>query len=356
MISRLIPIFLIMVLKRKISIQKLYTLFLNFFKGYILKKDKPYNYPSIIMLEPTNRCNLRCRGCAFQLKEGIASSVDRGDMLLERYKKIIDEVKNHCLLLFLYMGGEPFLHKEIFDMIRYASKNRIFTIIATNGSFNHIENFGKKVINSGLDLLIVSISGTKHVFYEKFHQFGDLNKVIKNISSLKDNKSFTPRLTLRYLKTPENKTDWTNFASFARDLKVDSFEMRHIDGELELKENFTDQNNKAYSIKTIKRNNCFWLWSTTVVRANGDVIPCCFDYYGVPTLGKTGDDSTIQKIWTGTKYRNFRRAWLSNKGLEYCTFCESRIGFQDNASYKKTNIFVKKAQDTIQKKYEISYQ
>ena len=253
-------------------------------------------------------------------------------------------MKDNCLFLFLYMGGESFLNKEFLKMIRYASKNKIFTLVATNGSFRHIPNFGYKLANSGLDVLIFSISGTTQEYYQKFHRGGNLELVKKNIVSIvRNKKGLTPRVMIRYLATPENRKDWKNVKFFAKNLKVDNYEIRKIDGELVLADKAIQIKHFKKSVLKLKNRYCFWLWLTTVIRANGDVLPCCFDYYGVPVLGNVFGDKTVKQIWQSEKYQRFRQIWLKDPNLQCCLNCESKLGFQDNASEGMNKIFVKKA-------------
>lgn len=344
MFFRILPFLMILIFQRKVSFRKMNNLFRNFLWGFVLKKELLPTSPSVIMLEPTNICNLKCKGCAYQIRGGRSASLARRAVCFKDYKKIIDEVKDSCLFLFLYMGGESFLNKEFLKMIRYASKNKIFTLVATNGSFKNIPNFGYKIINSGLDVLIFSISGTIQKYYQEFHRGGNLELVKKNIISVvRNKKGLTPRVMIRYLATPENRKDWKNVRLFARNLKVDNYEIRKIDGELVLMDKTIRVKHSKKSVLKLKNRYCFWLWLTTVIRANGDIIPCCFDYYGVPVLGNVFGDKTVKQIWQSEEYQRFRQAWLKDPNMECCLNCESKLGFQDSASEGMSKIFVKKA-------------
>src|SRR3989304_1777545 len=85
-------------------------------------------YPTLLQIEPTNQCNLRCPMCYT-----VADRRPRDSMTFEEFKRVIDEVGDYTLLLQLWGWGEPFLNKDFCRMIRYAKTAGIKTITATNG-------------------------------------------------------------------------------------------------------------------------------------------------------------------------------------------------------------------------------
>lgn len=340
---RVIPLLVILILKRRLTFRKLYGLFLNFLCGYILRIKGRAPYPSIMMIEPTNICNLSCSFCALQFDGGVSREEKRRAIDIELYKTIIDESKDHLLFLFLYFGGETFLHKNVFELIKYASDRGISVIIATNGAFDHIPKFGTRVLEADLDVLIFSISGTKQEVYGEFHKGGQIDNVIRNIravTSMKDRRR--PRVIIRYIATPQNSNDIKNLESFATALNADSFEVRSVDGEPVLTDNFSSLNNLEKKQKNNGSRQCFWLWGSLVVKSSGAVIPCCYDYYGPPEMGNLYQ-SSLSEIWNGFKINEFRQKWIKNpEMLDCCAQCNYSSGWQDDASKGQSKIPVRK--------------
>ena len=66
----------------------------------------------------TNRCNYRCPFCH---NEGQEKEVLVGMMSVEKFKQLINYLGGQELSEINFSGGEPFLHKEIVDMIVYAN-------------------------------------------------------------------------------------------------------------------------------------------------------------------------------------------------------------------------------------------
>ena len=101
-----------------------------------------------------------------------------------------------------YFQGEPFIHPQFLDLIEEAKKNKIYTATSTNAHFITKE-MANKIIDSGLDRLIISIDGLTQETYENYRVNGELNKVIQGteflLNAKKEKKSNTPHLIFQFL-------------------------------------------------------------------------------------------------------------------------------------------------------------
>ena len=133
--------------------------------------------PRLIGIETTNRCNLACIMCK-------RNSMTRplGDMSLELFKKIIDEVKNFVEFVWLQDMGEPLLHKDIFNMIEYCAKNGVMCGISTNATVMD-EKTIDKIIQSPLNLIMFAFDGAAKETYERIRINAHYDKVVRNIQS-----------------------------------------------------------------------------------------------------------------------------------------------------------------------------
>ena len=112
--------------------------------------------PAALWVEPVNYCNLKCDGCWVPAKQARGP---RNKMDLRFFEAQIESVQDTLLLLILQMSGEPFLHESLFEMIRVASARGISVWTSTNGSFRTPEDWGVRVVESGLDTLVFSRLG-----------------------------------------------------------------------------------------------------------------------------------------------------------------------------------------------------
>ena len=84
-------------------------------------------FPPFLYLSIINSCNLRCQGCWVDVE------AERTQIDLETLNKTIRDAKAHGNVFFGILGGEPFMHPELLDLLR-AHLDCYFQIF-TNGQF-----------------------------------------------------------------------------------------------------------------------------------------------------------------------------------------------------------------------------
>ena len=84
-------------------------------------------FPPFLFLSITSSCNLRCQGCWVDV-EGPGRKLETSDV-----NRVIDEAKQHGNSFFGILGGEPFLHPGLFDIL--AAHPDCYFLLFTNGHF-----------------------------------------------------------------------------------------------------------------------------------------------------------------------------------------------------------------------------
>jgi radical SAM protein with 4Fe4S-binding SPASM domain len=110
------------------------------------------------MVAVTERCNISCRHCR-------TVRSDR-ELTLEQAKAIANKLSGKTESVNL-TGGEPLLHKDIFDIIRAFKNNGISVTLSTNGSFLS-EDVAKKLRDCGLDGINISLDSIKKETQDSF--------------------------------------------------------------------------------------------------------------------------------------------------------------------------------------------
>ena len=147
-----------------------------------VKKVAPfsnYNLPlsmiQSIDVEPIAVCDLKCSFCQVP---GWDRAKNTRAMSFRLFKSIIDQFPNLKLVKLQGMG-EPFLNKNIIDMIKYSSNKKITSFITTHGG-----RLSKKLINeiidSQLDVIDFSFDGATKKTYENARIGSDFSLVTKN--------------------------------------------------------------------------------------------------------------------------------------------------------------------------------
>src|SRR5687768_9198278 len=139
--------------RRFINMAKVYT---SYHLTKLLKKPIQWGMPISFSIEPTTSCNLRCPECPSGLR---AFSRPTGMLQPEVFEKVVDELAPTTPYLILYFQGEPYLNKQFFNYVQYASAKNMYVATSTNAHYLNDEN-ARKTVESGLSRLIISIDGT----------------------------------------------------------------------------------------------------------------------------------------------------------------------------------------------------
>lgn len=303
----------------------------SYYYSKITQQVQHWGNPLSVAVEPTTSCNLRCPECPSGLR---AFTRPTGMLSLELFKNFIDEVHLDSSYLTLYFQGEPFLNKEFYEFVKYASSKKIYTATSTNAHFLNQET-AEKIINSGLDRLIISIDGTTQEVYEQYRIGGNLNKVLDGTKVLVEQKkklnSKTPYLIFQYLVVKPNEHQITEVKKLAKELGVDEVKFKTAQVYDPTPDHPLIPENKKYSrykfngkeavIKNNLENSCWRLWSSCVMTWDGKIVPCCFDKDAKKQMGIISENN-FHNIWKGKEYFNFRKAILkSRKEIDICANC-----------------------------------
>jgi len=68
-------------------------------------------FPAFLYLSITNGCNLRCQGCWVDV------TAEQHDLSLEAMNRLISEAKEMGVFFFGILGGEPFMHPQLMDLL-----------------------------------------------------------------------------------------------------------------------------------------------------------------------------------------------------------------------------------------------
>ena len=122
----------------------------------------------------TKACNLRCPHCYVNAGEKLEN-----ELSLEEIKSIIDQLAKLKVFSIFFTGGEPFLRKDIIEILKYTNKKGIGIAISTNGSFLNKEVL-EKMRNIHFDLFQISLDGPKKI-HESIRGKGSWQRAIDNI-------------------------------------------------------------------------------------------------------------------------------------------------------------------------------
>lgn len=338
--------------------------------------------PCRIIARLTNRCNLRCRQCGQWGNSGHHKQVNEEssvfkELSTEQWKKVIDQLslKTFFCPHIHFFGGEPFLRKDIFELIQYASSRTMITGVNTNGTV--LKGQSKKIIASGLDYIIISLDGPEEI--NNSIRLGPGNRYDRVISAVQElvsakkmNRTYFPIIEICFTLTPENQDHILETAQIVKGLGVDVFlvqmgmftteDLGLLSSSI-IKEHFActpyywkgfvsdksgmcaetirrqianakkllgDQYNQLPRFpidpaeyfgtpeKVLRNKRCSVGWLTSHILPNGDVATC--DDLPDILAGNLAE-MDFDVIWHGQTYRTFRQYLARNGTFPFCTRC-----------------------------------
>jgi MoaA/NifB/PqqE/SkfB family radical SAM enzyme len=310
---------------------------LSYLVSSALRRPVVWGYPFLLEVEPSSLCNLRCPLCAVGAGK---LTREQGNMPLDQFRRIIDDIGPYLVHLTLWNQGEPFLNPDLVEMIRYAKASKMAVLTSTNGHFLDTGDRAEELVAAGLDDLIISIDGTDQGTYQTYRIGGDLQRVISSIRHLVEAKkrlgSAVPYIELQFLIMKHNQEQIDRFRALARELAVDRISLKTLQVEtLEEARRYLPtrrsyqryiRSGRSLRLKGKIRNNCRWIWFCPVINSDGTVCACCFDKDNSLPMGNVFDSQRLTRIWHDRRYLAFRRRILSSRSqIPMCQNCSEGL-------------------------------
>ena len=134
-------------------------------------------FPPFLYISIINSCNLRCQGCWVD----VAAKQEKIDV--EKMNDIIGQAKEMGNSFFGLLGGEPFLHKEILQILE--DNRDVYFQIFTNGHFITPE-VAKELKRLGNATPLISVEGTEIVSNERRGKLQVLNDTMEGLHNCLD--------------------------------------------------------------------------------------------------------------------------------------------------------------------------
>ena len=290
------------------------------------RKVSQPTFPKSMKIEITSRCNFNCEYCG--VKDRLRTM---GDMTLQFYHNLIREaVKVGVKEVGLFLLGEPFLRKDLPDLITYAKQQGIeYVFITTNGSLCTKENL-KACINAGLDSLKFSINCDKSKYMETHRVKADTyDYVIEQIKWLYhyklENKLKKPITCVSSIENGDTNVE-KEISQF-----VDEFyylPMYNQAGTNNTKKFVGNPGRLGNMVDSIP---CWGLFNCARVTWDGWLTACCFDHTGHFKIANLHDVS-LTEAWNNYKFVNLRKQHLERNIND--NICKKCLGINNGKGEK----------------------
>lgn len=291
--------------------------------------------PSVIQLEHTTKCNLKCKYC-------MRSNGINTDMPISLFNSICAQLRpknrRETRSLFLTGLGEPFLNPNLFFMIKYA-KRLGFEVGLTSNLTIMNQSIARKLLFTELDHLHISIDYADKELFESIRIGAKFEHVLNNLKIIVGNKKQLgldkPKIMLNaVVSNSSDVNQLTQMIDLAKTLKVDGVALTAQIYPHEINESYdklVSLIEKSYAdgleIKPLSSSKICEALTSVYVTFDGRVLPCSTlpqliprEEYWRLQFGCLKNE-TFNKIWFSKKYKLFRIKSASGASLPICKYC-----------------------------------
>lgn len=311
--------------------------------------------PERVTLNITNRCNLACRYCAVS-----STRNSPGELSLEEWRAVIEELARIKVFQVLISGGEPFMRTDFLDILKCLARYPMRIAVNTNGTCCSEEILAHLAEGGRLNHVQVSLDGPNARVHDRLRGPGSFERLCRGIALLRRHRiSFhffvvVHRLNFRHLEETVRfaRDSGANQAAFSPLLPQGSA-LQNLE---KLMLSFEEQKQAEAVLRQLKREfphrvggtllqNLEWMHhlqelhrkkrpprkanritscggsvSECSVRPDGAVIPC--DRLWEYTVGNVRKNA-FQDIWLHAEgFRRFRERFLQRMdSFEECRGC-----------------------------------
>ena len=305
--------------------------------------------PVRLDFENVSRCNFRCTMC--QVSDW-PKMTRAGDMAYDDFARLLDE-QTGLVEIKLQGMGEPLLAADdYFKMIALARSRHLWVRSTTNGSLLHLKDNHKRLIDSGICEVQLSIDGATKPTYEAIRRNGNFEKVVDNCTRLNTYARDVGlhRTRMWVVVQQANFAELELFPKLAAEMGFArlTFSLdlgdwgqdcwRAVYDEIDVHRQFDVARARAlvaaaarHGVEATfwfvddkyhagqKDKLCPWPFERAYVSSDMRVVPCCM--IANPAILDLGDAHDFTAVWRGETMRAFRRAHLEGRIPDVCKTC-----------------------------------
>jgi radical SAM protein with 4Fe4S-binding SPASM domain len=313
--------------------------------AYDLRWKKVPFLPILIDIEPNNTCNFQCSHCQVTYWDKKPAYFTR-----ETFVKVLDQIPS-LMRVKLQGMGEPLLNKDFISMLQAGEARGIRMFFNTNGSINDPTK-ARQLAQLQRTHITYSLDGATEETFSKMRQGSRFDRIIENIQMMTGERERGSNLVMSAwtVVTQKNIRELSKIVRLAKQLGLDLITIQpHLTnwGKEEMlartddiqvanePETFAAELAAAKSVATevgielsVNESNrfcrdkpCPWVWKTTYIAANGDVVPCSI--IADSNVVKMGNvfEQDFQEIWNGEAYQTLRERIATHDLPDHCKHC-----------------------------------
>ena len=322
--------------------------------------------PRRLVLELTNACNLNCIMCGrnavkftptfFKLK------------WLEKFSSIMNKIEE----VSLFGWGEPTVHPQFVDILKYLDQFSVRKYFCTNGM--RLAELEDEIFNNHVDIIAISLDGACAETNNKIRCGGNFDKIIHGLKSIVAYKrKFNlerPYMNFVFCVMNENYRELPNMVRLASEIGINEVKAVYFTSftkELEnqtvyqgggINEQIVESFQKTVEIGeqlniNVKlphlpgedpagnkpHKDCFVGWRDLFLGSDGFVRPCM----STPEkFFRFDDEKTFEQIWNDERFQSLRRTVNDSEKMSlHCKNCYQ----SSHCNWNKKESFIQVGKD-----------
>lgn len=318
--------------------------------------------PRDLQIEITSACNLRCAMCLVRYRPPVNKLAGAFDVAM--FRRLLDDLPD-LRGVTLQGLGEPLLHPQLVDLVRYTHERGIRVGFNTNATLLS-RDMSERLVRAGLDWVHVSVDGATAQTYEAIREGARLPVVLRNLADLVAARQAygrsTPQLRVVFVAMRRNIAELPALVERLWRIGVTDVRVQNLSHDFadtdpagqyrEIREYAHDQalwgdeaaSRDAFAAAegaaaahgvalrlpritgrtpkaTAGTPGCGWPWDSAYVTSAGVVQPCCMVMGDDRVaLGRLTERS-FPEIWASEPYVAFRRRLLDGPPPDVCRGC-----------------------------------
>lgn len=294
--------------------------YLEYRKKYAQAGEFQYepDFPLYLMLEQTYSCNLKCPLCIQGLPD-VKNRFNTNFAVMPRFifDKIVLEGEQYCCpSIAFHNNDEPLLVKDLSERVAFAKDHGFMDLfITTNGNLLYPDVM-RRLVEAGITRILFSLDAATPKTYKKVRPNGNFSVVMNNLKALLEYKKAKrlslPAVRVSFVVNKFNAHE-QNFFIKTFSKRVDYLEIQGFSTYYNTNIDFIPPN-----AKWVKSFRCTEPWRKLIIRANGDVLPCC-SFYGYEIVLGNCLQISLKDIFQHAMCQQFRQDF--KKGIYHLRPC-----------------------------------
>jgi MoaA/NifB/PqqE/SkfB family radical SAM enzyme len=190
-------------------------------------------FPAKALIEVNYDCMLRCKMCHLWTADFKRTRIGKGEILSQaEIKNAIDEFASAGVKTIIFLGGEPFLRKDLLNLIKYCKSKKLTCVTVSNGYLIG-ENLANTIVASNLDMLAISIDGHDSTIHDRIRGVnGAFDHAVRAIRLIKKRQTELntrlPEIVIACTVSSNNFLNLPDMVDLAKSLNVRKIRYQYL--------------------------------------------------------------------------------------------------------------------------------